>query len=134
MYKFFIKNFILSLRKKVLKGDWKYGGWDSLAVSAGLDEKYFRQIYSWLCAYAHSSRWSVVQIQQMSGLDKQREMGSAFISILMITLGKYGFDYIEIMPRLKEKVDISSKEYQKILEYKTIAELLSAKAKQRTNR
>jgi hypothetical protein len=120
----FYKKLHLINQEKVLKGDWKFGGWSQLATAAGFDEKYFRQIYSWLCAYAHSNRWSIIQIQQMSSLNEQQEMGAAFISILMITLGKYGHDYIEIMPGLKDKVDRNSKEYQIISEYKTIAETL----------
>lgn len=118
----FYKTLSQKNQKKILKGEWKYGGWPQLAASSGLDEKYFRQIYSWLCAYSHSNRWSIIQIQQMSDLRKQKQMAEAFIIILMITLGKYGYEYIHLMPGLKDKVDIHGAEYKILLEYKTLAE------------
>ncbi|HUR65729.1 MAG TPA: hypothetical protein VMZ03_05205 [Chitinophagaceae bacterium] len=112
-------------QERVLKGEWKLEGWSQLARAANFNEKYFRKIYSYLCRYAHSNRQSIIQIQQMPGLDKQREMALAFIGMAMVVLAKYAFDYIEIMPELKKKTDFSSNEYKIILQYKNIAELLN---------
>lgn len=114
-------------QKRILRGEWRYLGWPQIAQASGLDEKYFRQIYSWLCAYAHSNRWSIIQIQQSQKLNDQRKMAESFILILMIILGKYGYDYVNIMPHLKNKVDINSEDFKILLEYKIIAESLKFK-------
>jgi|CXWL01.1.fsa_nt_gi hypothetical protein len=112
-------------QERVLKGEWKLDGWNQLAAAANFNKNYFRKIYSFLCRYAHSNRQSVIQIQQEGGLEKQGQMAIAFIGITMVVLAKYAFDYIEIMPNLKEKIDLSSEEYKNILLYKVIAESLN---------
>lgn len=43
-------------RKAFGKGDWSLGArWHELAVEAGLHQRYFKNIYSYLCDYSHSS-------------------------------------------------------------------------------
>ena len=47
----------------VVKGDWSTGrSWTDLAIEAGLSERYFRNIYSYLCDYSHSSFAAAMQV------------------------------------------------------------------------
>jgi uncharacterized protein DUF5677 len=112
-------------QKDVLGGDWKLGGWFELAKRAGFNEGYFRKQYMFLSSYSHSNRLSVIQIQQTKKLAEQTSMASAFISILMVLLAKYSYDYVQIIPPLKNKVNLDSDKYQIIRIYKNIGERLS---------
>jgi len=112
-------------QKDVLSGDWKLGGWFELAKSAGFNEGYFRKQYMFLSSYSHSNRLSVIQIQQTKKFSEQTEMANAFIGILMVLLAKHSYDYVHIIPPLKNKVDLTSEKYQIIRIYKNIGERLS---------
>jgi len=107
---------------RALNGQWRLdNSWNQLAVKAGFNKEYFRQQYKFLCGYAHSSRLSIIQIQQNKSIDQQREMAIASVGTLMVILAKHMYDYIEIMPQLIDvKQDISK--YQIILAWKTIGE------------
>ena len=95
-----------------------------MAVGAGFSETHFRKIYSFLSAYAHSNRLSIIQMQQISTISEQRQFSLAFIGIAMTVLGKYAYDYIYLIPGLQQKVDMNSADYKLILQYKQIAEML----------
>jgi hypothetical protein len=103
----------------------KLGGWFELAKRAGFNEGYFRKQYMFLSSYSHSNRLSVIQIQQVKTLAEQTEMANAFVGIAMVLLAKYSYDYVQIIPPLKNKVDLASDKYRIIRIYKNIGELLS---------
>lgn len=87
----------------VLKGEWRIDkGWAVLAVNAGFQEAFFKQQYKFLCGYAHSSRLSIIQIQQSGGLQQQTEMAKASVGVAMVVLAKFMFDYIHLIPALRE--------------------------------
>jgi len=94
----------LSKKKKdqALKGFWRLDNpWVNLAKQSGFSEPFFRQQYKFLCGYAHSSRLSIIQIQQSKELEQQKEMAKASISVLMVVLAKFMYDYIQLIPELK---------------------------------
>lgn len=87
---------------QALKGFWRLdNAWINLATQAGFSETFFRQQYKFLCGYAHSSRLSIIQIQQTKNIEQQKEMAKASISVLMIVIAKFMYDYIQIIPELK---------------------------------
>jgi hypothetical protein len=112
-------------KEGVLKGVWKIGGWPDLAKKAGFDDDYFRKQYMFLSAYAHSNSLSVYQTQQVTNIDAKRQMADAFISVPMVVLGKYAYDYVQIMPTLKGKIDFSLGKYRILYRYKEIGERLN---------
>lgn len=111
-------------KKKILNGKWMIQGWFKLAIDAGFNEHFFREQYTFLCAYAHSNRQSTFQIQQLKTIDEQRQMAISSLGILTIVLAKYAYDYVQIMPTLKEKINLNTEEYKLIVQYKQIGELL----------
>ncbi|MEO6882589.1 MAG: DUF5677 domain-containing protein [Bacteroidia bacterium] len=109
-------------QKKALKGEWRLNfKWHDLAMKAGFSEAFFRQQYKFLCCYAHASRLSVIQIQQNKTIEQQKEMVISAIDTLLMVLAKHMYDYIEIMPELKEIKNDMTK-YQIILNYKYIGD------------
>jgi len=118
------KNLSTKLKERALTGQWRLNySWNDLAVKAGFSKDYFRQQYKFLCGYAHSSRLSVIQIQQNVTFEQQREMAIASIGTLMVVLAKYMHDYIEIMPQLNS-VKQDMKKYPIIHFWKTIGETI----------
>ncbi|NML68163.1 hypothetical protein HHL22_23430 [Hymenobacter sp. RP-2-7] len=118
----------IALNKKqqgaILKGSWRIdSSWGTLAVNAGFDEGFFKQQYKFLCGYAHSSRLSVIQIQQSRSLEKQQEMADASVGVAMVVLAKFMFDYIQLIPALKEAQN-ELEAFAIIYVWKTIGERL----------
>lgn len=113
-----------NIQKIAMKGQWKLEkNWADLATNSGFSTSFFQPQYKFLCAYSHSSRLSVMQVQQNKNIEQQLEMASSLTTILMVVLAKFMFDYIELLPQLhevKNEADI----YQIILGWKDIAERL----------
>ena len=51
-------------------------------------------------------------------------MGMSSIGILTVILGKFIYDYVQIMPVLKAKIDLHGEKYALMMEYKLIEEML----------
>ena len=110
-------------RNLIRKGEWRLEkSWSDLAVAAGFEKIFFEQQYRYLCGFAHSSRISVIQIQQITDLDQQKQMLYGPMAILMVVLAKHSYDYIQTIPELRMAVDISSTAYQLVLKWKQVGE------------
>jgi hypothetical protein len=97
-------------KKRVLNGQWRLDkSWLDLAIEAGFGESFFKQQYKFLCGYAHSSRLSIIQIQQNKTVGEQGEMAKASMGVLMVILSKFIHDYVELMPPLHGKKEYVSK-------------------------
>lgn len=108
----------------VLRGSWRIdSSWGKLAVNAGFDVGFFKQQYGFLCGYAHSSRLSVIQIQQSRDLAQQQEMADASVGVAMVVLAKFMFDYIQLIPALKA-IQNELSAFAMISAWKTIGENL----------
>ncbi|OGS71542.1 MAG: hypothetical protein A3F91_08360 [Flavobacteria bacterium RIFCSPLOWO2_12_FULL_35_11] len=117
------KNLSTKRQKLATNGQWRLNNsWVQLAVMAGFSERFFKQQYKFLCAYAHSSRLSIIQIQQIKELEAQKEMALASISVLMVIIAKFMFDYIHLIPELNEIKN--EPEYAIIAAWKMIGENL----------
>lgn len=69
------------------KGGWRLGGhWHELAVEAGLHQRYFKNIYSYLSDYSHSSYAAAIQVRQAVCLDEQRMLAGAVLGALKMLM------------------------------------------------
>ncbi len=111
-------------REKILTGQWRVeNSWSQLAQDAGFSKRYFNQQYKFLCAYAHSSRLSIIQIQQTKEYAMKHEMAKASISTCMVVLAKFMHDYIHIIPELNGFIN-DSETYPIIGMWKMVGENL----------
>lgn len=86
-------------QKKIAAGEWRYGlSWVDIGVSAGFHEKYFRNVYGYLCGYAHSSYISALQVAQANDLETQRCLAEAIIGIGVVIMAHFSFTYCELFP------------------------------------
>lgn len=109
-------------KKAALNGRWRLSNsWSDLAVSAGFNKKFFDDQYSFLCSHSHSSRLSIIQIQQTKDLINQNKMTNASIGILMVIIAKYLYDYIHLIPELNHFKNEKEK-YHIIAVWKAIGE------------
>jgi hypothetical protein len=108
----------------IVDGYWRIDkSWSDLAIAAGFRKEFFSQQYKFLCAHSHSSRLSVIQIQQNKSIDEQREMVKATMGVLMVILAKYMDDYVGLMPQLRDVKDDLGK-YAIIRIWKTIGDTI----------
>lgn len=115
------------LKKNLIrKGEWRLEkSWSDLAVAAGFNKTFFERQYRYLCGFAHSNRISVIQIQQVTDLHKQKQMLYGSMAIQMVVLAKHSYDYIQAMPELRVAIDTSSAAYQLVMQWKQIGENLA---------
>ena len=112
-------------KKNALNGRWKLDNtWTILAENAGFSKSFFSQQYDFLCSHAHSSRLSVIQVQQTKDVSAQKKIAKASTVILMAILSKFMFDYIHLIPELNYIVD-NKEEYAIILFWKNLGEAIS---------
>lgn len=109
-----------------MNGKWQSKQWNQMATSAGFSLSFFRQNYMFLSSYAHSNRLSVIQIQQIKKKEEQQKIACAFIGIILPVIAKYAYDYLQVMPDLNTKIDLSLPEFSVIRTYKYIGENIPA--------
>jgi hypothetical protein len=81
-------------RAKLLEGDWRIGnGWSDLSVQAGFHEKYFKNIYGYLCGYSHSSYISALQVGQAQTIEDQQMLSQAILGIGVVIMAHFAFSY-----------------------------------------
>ncbi len=84
-------------RKKILEGNWRIGNsWADLGISAGFHEKYFKNIYGYLCGYSHSSYISIMQVGQAESIEDQRMLTKAFLGVGVVLMAHFAFSYSNI--------------------------------------
>jgi len=88
------------MRKKVLKGEWRAGqSWIDTGIAAGFHPVYIRQIYSFLCGYAHSSWLSILQIRDAQALCDQEAMAARFVSVALVFMSFFATSYVALFPQ-----------------------------------
>ncbi|MDO3615282.1 DUF5677 domain-containing protein [Ralstonia pseudosolanacearum] len=89
-----------SERKRMLKGDWHAGqSWGDIGVAAGFHPVYIRNVYSFLCGYAHSSWLSIVQIRDAQALSVQEAMAAKFVSAALVFMSFFAESYVALFPQ-----------------------------------
>lgn len=110
-------------QENVLDGQWRLGySWSALAEKAGFDREYFASIYSRLCGYAHTSRLSVLQIQQANAKDIQRNMAEVSLGYCLITMGNFLFGYASLFPIANEAFKADVQAYNTALIWREIGQ------------
>lgn len=112
-------------KKQIEKGNWKINfGWNKLAVNAGFEEKYFKDLYSYLCSYAHTGRLSSLQTMQATEFKQQKDSAEIFLKHSLIILAKYIYDYVHLIPQLKPTFENNLKGKKTVIKWKQIGEQL----------
>lgn len=76
-------------QKAIVKGKWDGGQqWHELAVEVGLNEAYFRTIYSYLCDYSHSSYAAALQVGQ-ADTEAQDQMSKSMLGVMNLCMAKF---------------------------------------------
>ncbi|WP_367395160.1 DUF5677 domain-containing protein [Cupriavidus sp. Agwp_2] len=89
-----------SVRKRVLKGEWRAGqSWVEVGVAAGFHPVYIRNVYSFLCGYAHSSWLSILQIRDAKALNIQEAMAARFVSAALVFMSFFAQSYVGLFPQ-----------------------------------
>jgi hypothetical protein len=89
-----ICNYTDKQRKKLLGGEWRIGnGWADLGVSAGFHNKYFNNVYGYLCGYSHSSYLSALQVGQAQSTNDQQMLTQAILGIGIVLMAHFAFSY-----------------------------------------
>ena len=84
----------LKQRARLLEGDWRVGNsWSDLSLQAGFHEKYFKNIYGYLCGYAHSSYLSALQVGQAQTIEDQQMLTQAILNIGVFIMAHFAFSY-----------------------------------------
>jgi hypothetical protein len=82
------------LRPKLLKGNWRIGNsWSDLGVKAGFHEKYFKNIYGYLCGYSHSSYISALQVGEAKLIEDQKMLAQSILGIGVVIMAHFAFSY-----------------------------------------
>jgi hypothetical protein len=81
-------------RRKLLEGEWRIGiGWADLGVSAGFHQKYFKDVYAYLCGYSHSSYLSALQVGQAQSIEEQQMLTRAILGVGVVLMAHFAFTY-----------------------------------------
>ncbi|MCR4303864.1 MAG: DUF5677 domain-containing protein [Gallionella sp.] len=81
-------------RKKLLGGEWRIGkGWADLGTQAGFHNKYFDNIYGYLCGYSHSSYLSALQVGQAQSIEDQQRLTQSILGIGVVLMAHFAFSY-----------------------------------------
>lgn len=77
------------MQKAIRKGKWDAGQqWHELAVGVGINESYFRTVYSYLCDYSHSSYAAALQVGQADG-EVQGKMSKSLLGVMNLCMAKF---------------------------------------------
>lgn len=81
-------------RNKLLEGEWRTGsGWADLGKRAGFHEKYFKNIYGYLCGYSHASYLSALQVGQAQSIEDQKMLTGFVLGIGVVLMAHFAFSY-----------------------------------------
>lgn len=93
-------------RIRIEKGQWKLDTkWADLAKNAGFDKELFKDMYSYLCSYAHTGRLSALQIMQSQTKAEQLELAKPLLGHSLMILSKFITDYVDLIPEAKPAFD-----------------------------
>ncbi len=86
-------------KKRVLLGEWRHQlHWQKLGEAADFHPTYFRDMYSYLCGYSHSSWASVLQISQAKSLQDQSSLAEAIMGMATSVLAHFVQVYSNYFP------------------------------------
>lgn len=85
--------------RQLLKGFWRVGKtWKDLGKQAGFHERYFENVYNYLCGYSHSSYASALQVRDARSLDDQEILTHGTLGIGIVLMAHFSFTYPCVFP------------------------------------
>lgn len=95
-------------RKALAKGDWSAGKqWHELATEAGLHQRYFRNIYGYLCDYSHSSYAAALQVGEARTIEEQRAISNSMFGMLNMTMAHFVAVYAGLFESARQLLEQS---------------------------
>lgn len=65
-----------------------------LGKSAGFHEKYFKNVYGYLCGYSHASYLSALQVGQAAqSIEDQKMLTSSILGVGVVLMAHFAFSY-----------------------------------------
>lgn len=102
------KTFSNGKKKSIVNGDWAGGlKWHELAAEVGLNQRYFRNIYSYLCDYSHTSYAAALQVGQVRSMEKQIEMSRSILGFMNLAIARFISIYATLFELGKKVLDES---------------------------
>lgn len=103
-------SFFLALNEKskqtVREGKWRYKkSWPDLSAIAGFNKTVFRDVYNYLCSYAHSGGLSALQIGQAINISDQRSLTTISCQYGLILMSHFIFSFSDLFPKAKKIID-----------------------------
>ena len=104
-----LKNYTSKQRAKLLSGEWRIGhGWADLSAHAGFHEKYFKNVYGYLCGYSHSSYLSALQVGEASqSMEDQKQLSNAILGVGVFIMAHFSFTYSQLFTTAKQAFSTS---------------------------
>jgi hypothetical protein len=89
-------------KRAARSGNWRYGKtWPDIAEIAGFNKEVFRDVYSYLCSYAHSGGLSALQIGQAVNIEDQKGLTRISLQYGMILMSHFIFSFSELFENAK---------------------------------
>lgn len=86
-------------RKLLQTGRWDFElSWNDLAGMAGFDKQWFKKLYGYLCAYAHSGYLTAMQINTATSKEDQQWLAEFSLRSALPLLSKFILNYPTLFP------------------------------------
>lgn len=90
-------------QKTIKKGEWRQRkSWSDLSGVAGFNKEIFKDVYSYLCSYAHSGGLSALQIGQAVDISAQQELSNISIQYGLVIMSHFIQSYVKLFPKSKK--------------------------------
>ncbi len=90
-------------KKAAREGKWRYKKtWPDLSAVAGFNKTVFRDVYNYLCSYAHSGGLSALQIGQAINISDQKGLTTISCQYGLILMSHFIFSFSELFPRARK--------------------------------
>jgi hypothetical protein len=95
-------------KKAAREGKWRYKkSWPDLSAVAGFNKTVFRDVYNYLCSYAHSGGLSALQIGQAINIMDQKGLTTISCQYGLILMSHFIFSFSGLFPKAKNILDIN---------------------------
>ncbi|MGB3091634.1 MAG: DUF5677 domain-containing protein [Candidatus Zixiibacteriota bacterium] len=86
-------------QKRILAGDWRLLSWRDIATDAGLSELNAKNVYRYLCGYAHSGSLSTLQVGVARTAETQSALFSGSMGVIKIAISNLILEYCRLFPK-----------------------------------
>lgn len=102
-------------KAKAENGKWRLdNSWVNLAEIAGFDTHLFRDMYSYLCSYAHSGGLSLLQVGQAVSINDQQYLSGLALQCAMILMSDFVLSYTLLFPDTRIHLEANAEMVQMV--------------------